>query len=296
MASNDPAADGSHTELRRRIALRVAQAHEPLLPGAVTAMVFGSSAEDGLADSRSDIDMSLVFEQLPDEAELVAACRRAGGGAWDWQSGNLHEEGMAVSFRLDEIEVQVVYTDPRILQADLDELLVQHKPDTLNHKIAEGLLKARPLIAPERVAAWRAKVALFPPQLADAMMRHYLKELTPWRWFGLLLQRDAELWSRQLLAEACYRLFGVLAGLNRCYFTPFQFKRVHRFAAGLALAPPDLADRVEALLVAPLTEAFTSLHALDGEVLALLAAHAPQIDLTAAHEKRTRFSLTGTTR
>lgn len=296
MACNDPAADASHTELRRRIALRVAQAHEPLLPGAVTAMVFGSSAEDGLADSRSDIDMSLVFEQLPDEAELVAACRSAGGGAWDWRSGNLHEQGLAVSFRLDEIEVQVVYTDPRILQADLDELLVEHKPDTLNHKIAEGLLKARPLIAPERVAAWRAKVAVFPPQLADAMMRHYLKELTPWRWFGLLLQRDAELWSRQLLAEACYRLFGVLAGLNRCYYTTFQFKRVHRFAAGLVLAPPDLADRVEALLVAPLAEAFTSLHALDGEVLALLAAHAPQIDLSTAHEKRTRFSLTGTTR
>jgi hypothetical protein len=296
MASNDPAADGSHTELRRRIALRVAQAHEPLLPGAVTAMVFGSTAEDGLADSRSDIDMSLVFEQLPDEAELAAACRRAGGGAWDWHSGNLHEQGLAVSFRLDEIEVQVVYTDPRILQSDLDELLVEHKPDTLNHKIAEGLLKARPLIAPERVAAWRAKVESFPPQLADAMMRHYLKELTPWRWFGLLLQRDAELWCRQLLAEACYRLFGVLAGLNRCYYTTFQFKRAHRFAAGLALAPPQLADRVEALLVAPLAEAFTSLHALDGEVLALLAAHAPQIDLTAAHEKRTRFSLTGTTR
>jgi hypothetical protein len=296
MASNDPAADGSHTELRRRIALRVAQAHEPLLPGAVTAMVFGSTAEDGLADSRSDIDMSLVFEQLPDEAELADACRRAGGGAWDWHSGNLHEQGLAVSFRLDEIEVQVVYTDPRILQSDLDELLVEHKPDTLNHKIAEGLLKARPLIAPERVAAWRAKVASFPPQLADAMMRHYLKELTPWRWFGLLLQRDAELWSRQLLAEACYRLFGVLAGLNRCYYTTFQFKRVHRFAVGLALAPPQLADRVEALLVAPLAEAFTSLHALDGEVLALLAAHAPQIDLTAAHEKRTRVSLTGTTR
>lgn len=296
MASNDPAANGSHTELRRRIALRVAQAHEPLLPGAVTAMVFGSTAEDGLADSRSDIDMSLVFEQLPDEAELAAACRRAGGGAWDWHSGNLHEQGLAVSFRLDEIEVQVVYTDPRILQSDLDELLVEHKPDTLNHKIAEGLLKARPLIAPERVAAWRAKVASFPPQLAEAMMRHYLKELTPWRWFGLLLQRDAELWSRQLLAEACYRLFGLLAGLNRCYYTTFQFKRAHRFAAGLALAPPQLADRVEALLVAPLAEAFTSLHALDGEVLALVAAHAPQIDLTAAHEKRTRFSLTGTTR
>jgi len=258
-------------------------------------MVFGSTA-DGLADTRSDIDMSIVFEQLPDEAELAAACRSVGGGAWNWQSGRLHGEGMAVSFQLDGIEVQVVYTDPRILQADLDELLVEHKPDTLNHKIAEGLLKAQPLIGPERLQAWRARVVAFPPELGDAMMRHYLAEPTQWKWFGLLLHRDAQLWSRELLVEACYRLFGVLAGLNRCYFTTFQFKRVRRFADQLAIVPPNLADRIEGLLVAPLAEAFTALYALDGEVLALLAAHAPQIDLTAARDRRAKFSLTKTTR
>jgi hypothetical protein len=111
-----------------------------------------------------------------------------------------------------------------------------------------------------------------------------------------MLHRDAQLWSRQLLVEADYRLFGVLAGLNRCYFTTFQFKRVRRFAAQLAIAPPQLADRIEALLVAPQPEAFTALYTLDGEVLALLAEHAPQIDLSAARDRRTRFSLTSTTR
>ena len=282
-------------ELRRDIARRVAQAHEPLLPGAITAMVFGSSA-DGVADARSDIDMSIVFDALPDEAELAAACRRAGGGPWGWQSGSLREEGLAVSFQLDDIEVQVVYTDPRLLQADLDELLVEHKPDTLNHKVAEGLLRAQPLIGADRLQTWRAQVASFPSALGDAMMRHYLAEPTPWRWFGLLLHRDAELWSRQLLNEACYRLFGVLAGLNRCYFTTYQFKRVRRFAAQLALAPPDLVGRTEALLVAPLPDAFAALHTLDGEVLALLQAHAPHIDQSAVQERRGRFNLTATGR
>jgi hypothetical protein len=283
------------SDRRREIARRVAMAHEPLLPGAITAMVFGSTG-DRVADARSDIDMSIVFEQLPDEAELIAACSSAGGAAWDWTSGTLHEEGLAVSFKLDGIEVQCVYTDPRILQADLDELLVEHKPDTLNHKIAEGLLRAEALIGPERLEVWRAKVAAFPPALGDAMMRHYLTELTPWRWFGLLLHRDAELWSRELLVQACYRLFGVLAGLNRCYFTPYQFKRVRRFAAQLTLAPPGLIERIEALLVAPLPDAFTALYTLDGEVLALLKTHAPQIDQSAALERRTRFNLTATGR
>jgi len=56
----------------------------------------------------------------------------------------------------------------------------------------------QPLIAPERLAAWRARVAAFPPALGDAMMRHYLAEPTQWKWFGLLLHRDAQLWSREL--------------------------------------------------------------------------------------------------
>ena len=163
---------------------------------------------------------------------------------------------MAVGFDLEGIEVQIAYTNPLILQRDLDELLVDHKPDTLNHKVAEGLLKAEPLIAPERLAAWRAQVARYPQGLADAMMRHHLAEPTPWKWFGYLLQRDSALWCRELLVDACYRLFGVLAGLNHRYYTVFQFKRVHRFAGRAHTAPPDLADRVEALLVAPLPEAF----------------------------------------
>ena len=71
---------------------------------------------------------------------------------------------------------------------------------------------------------------------------------------------------------------------------------MRRFAAQLALAPANLVDRIEALLVAPLPEAFTALHALDGEVLALLSAHAPQIDLGAMQERRAKFSLTHTTR
>ena len=290
MAPSDAAAAMPPADVRRDIARRVALAHEPLLPGALAAMVFGSTV-DGMADGRSDLDMGIVFDELPAEDELRAACQSAGGAAWSWHNGNLREEGMAVGFDFEGIEVQIAYTSPVILQRDLDELLVDHKPDTLNHKVAEGLLKAEPLIAPERLAAWRAQVARYPQGLADAMMRHHLAEPTPWKWFGYLLQRDSALWCRELLVDACYRLFGLLAGLNHRYYTHFQFKRMHRFAGELRHAPPDLADRVEALLVAPLPEAFRALYALDGEVLALLAVHAPHIDCGAAHDRRTRFNV-----
>jgi hypothetical protein len=57
----------------------------------------------------------------------------------------------------------------------------------------------------------------------------------------------------------------------------------------LRIVPANLADRVETLLAAPLAEAFERLYALEGEVLALVSEHAPQIDLTAVHERRKRW-------
>jgi hypothetical protein len=273
---------------RREIAQRVADAHEPLAPGAITAMLFGSTVL-GIADDRSDIDMSIVFETIPAEAQLLTACQRAGGGPWTWRNPSSDDASMAVGFDLDGIEVQIAYTDRGILAADLDTLLVAHDPTTLNHKIAEGLLKAEALLGAQRLRQWRARVAQFPPALGDAMMRHHLAQPTPWKWFSYLLHRDSALWCREMQVDACWRLLGTLAGLNRQYFTAYQFKRTHSFAERLPIAPPNLADRVETLLAAPLPEAFAMLYALEGEVLALVAEHAPQIDLTVVLGRRTRW-------
>jgi hypothetical protein len=289
---SEPPPDAPQTRapsaLRRAIAQRVADAHEALAPGAITAMIFGSTVL-GIADEHSDIDMSIVFETLPAEAELLAACQRAGGGPWTWRNESADDASRAVGFDLDGIEVQIAYTDRCILDADLDAVLVAHDPTTLNHKIAEGLLKAEALLDAPRLQQWRARVAQFPPALGDAMMRHHLGQPTPWKWFTYLLHRDSALWCREMQVDACYRLFGTLAGLNRQYFTVFQFKRMHRFTEQLPIAPANLADRVETLLAAPLVEAFAMLHALEGEVLALVAEHALQIDLTAVHERRKRW-------
>lgn len=288
-APSEPPSAPDLSALRRDIARRVADAHAPLAPGTLSSMLFGSTV-DGICDEQSDIDMSVVFEAFPAEADLTAACRRAGGAEWRWRNGSLDsDDGLAVGFDIDGIEVQIAYMTQRGLGADLDEVLVKHDPATLNHKVAEGVLKAEPLLGPPRVAQWQARVARFPQELADAMLRHYIAERTPWRWFSLLLARDSALWCRELHVDACYRLFGLLAGLNRRYFTVYQFKRMHRFADQLALAPPRFTDRVEALLAAPLADACVSLHGLEGEVLALLAVHAPQVDLTAVHEQRKRF-------
>jgi DNA-binding transcriptional regulator YdaS (Cro superfamily) len=65
---------------------------------------------------------------------------------------------------------------------------------------------------------------------------------------------------------------------------------VHKVAARLPIAPPSLADRMDALLQAPPREAFDVLHALEGEVLALIAAELPEVDLAALYQRRALYA------
>ena len=46
-------------------------------------------------------------------------------------------------------------------------------------------------------------------------------------------------------------LIAVLAGLNRLYFTTFQFKRTQRFIDEMDIKPDRLAQRIEALFAGP---------------------------------------------
>jgi hypothetical protein len=271
-----------HGRLRLALAQRAADAHRGIDDVSLLSFVSGSTV-DNLADVRSDVDMSVVFAALPEEAVLRQACRRA-GGEWFRSSGSV-TDGLVAAFRVDGIEVQIGYSSEAALNADLDDLLVRHNPDTPNHKLAEGVLKALPLAGADRLAALQRRLAAFPPALGRAMVVHGLAAPLSWRGAAQLLHRDAALWCRDIQVDACYRLLLVLSGLNGCYFTRFQVKRLHRLASKLARAPALLADRIETLLAAPPREAFAALHQLEGEVIDLVAERLPDVDLGATRQR-----------
>jgi hypothetical protein len=277
------------SDQRRQIAQRVANAHRPLGAGSLLALVSGSVVED-LADARSDIDMGIVLDPLPTDAALEAACVQAGGAPCFWRTPAGDDGSFVVAFRLEDIEVQIAYASPAAQDAQLDEVLVKHNPDTPLHKLCEGLLKAEPLAGEAQLAALQARIAAFPPELGLAMVEFWLKTPTPWHAISQILHRDATLWCREILVEACWRQLGMLAGLNQCYFTRFQLKRMHKLAAQFTIAPPDLAARIDALLQAPLPQAFDQLHALEGEVLALVAAHMPAVDVAPALARHAAYT------
>jgi SpoVK/Ycf46/Vps4 family AAA+-type ATPase len=82
--------------------------------------------------------------------------------------------------------------------------------------------------------------------------------------------RDAELWRHQILVDCAYDLLAVLAATNRVWFSSFQFKRTRTLTDRLEVAPPDLADRLEALFTLPPEESARELERLTDETRAIL--------------------------
>lgn len=267
-----------------RLAAAVAEAHRSV-PSARAAMVTGSVAK-GLADGISDIDMAIYYEDvLPDDATLEAVTEGLGATGRRPLGGPREEQGFIEAFDLAGVEVQLIHSTVSGWEQTMDELLVRHAVATPLAKALEGILCCKALYGEAQIEGWRARAADFPDALAVAMVRHYLSFFPAWGVPGQLLRRDPGVWYRQILVESAQNVLGVLAGLSRVYYTPFQHKRLRRFVAGLSVAPPGLADRLEALFTSPVPEALEALEALVGEVAALVEARMPEVDTSAVRRR-----------
>ena len=78
--------------------------------------------------------------------------------------------------------------------------------------------------------------------------------------------RDATVWYYDILVESAQHLIGILAGLNKLYFTTFQFKRMGKFTEKMSIKPQNLYTRIEGLFKADLHTAVSDLEQLVAEL------------------------------
>lgn len=280
------AREATATDHLRGMASRIASAYSSD-PKCRAILLTGSAAE-GLSDFFSDLDLILYYDELPTQEQLDALRQRNGGGDRLWVIGDAAEGALFEGYPIGGVECQCGHVTIARWEHDMAEVLERHTVETPLHKALDGLLHGIPLHGEALIRAWQERVAAFPPELAEAMVRHYLSFFPLWALQGRLGPRDAALWIVQELTTTAYHLLGVLAGLNRRYFTTFQFKRMRRFVDGLSIAPANLAERIEGLVLGDPLGAGDSLAALVDETLGLVEQHMPQVDTTAARSRLTR--------
>jgi len=247
------------------------------LPGCVCAAITGSAAE-GLADEYSDLDTTVYYSTLPPEAEIRAIREQVGGGPYTWNAGTHAEGEFGEGFRIRGVDCQIGHTTVARWEEDLGRVLRAEEIASPLHKAMSGTLVSIAVHGAEVLEGWKARIRDYPDTLARAMVKHHLSFFPVWGVIDRLERRDADLWLKQIMVEASFNLLGVLAGLNRKYFTKFQYKRSGAFVRSLIIAPERFEARLESLILLPAREAAAELKKLVSEVVVLVERHMPEVD------------------
>lgn len=261
-----------HALVRRLVA---AHTHLPELQGALLS----GSAALGISDYYSDIDLILYYgDTLPGEFPLIEPYPPV------WQIGESDSGAVMMAHHIDGVECQLVHIRTDALEAQLRAVMEDLDVTSPTQKALSGILDGVPLHGDAFLANLKARVAAYPEALGQKMIETHLNFFPLWNADGWRTARDAALWEAEMRYEACKNVLGVLCGLNRVYFTPFQLKHTRRLCGKLVLSPPNLAARLEAVLAGDLSATRT----LVRETIALVEAHRPEISTEAVRRRIAR--------
>jgi predicted nucleotidyltransferase len=237
------------------------------------AVLLAGSAGRGDADFYSDLDVLMYHETLPSRAAFESALGELGGTIV--RTGFDHEDtDYDQFFELDGVQCQLAHITIPYFESELEKIVTGERLDTPYAKVVMGLLEGRPLRGEDLISRWCAQ-ARYRDEYQRAVIERHWKIFPLWAYEDYFRSRDAPLWRQQVLLQAAFDLLAVLAALNRVYFTEFEVKRMRDVVGKLALAPPNLAERLERLLVPDTSPA--ELESLVAETQALLAAHLPDV-------------------
>lgn len=240
------------------------------------ALLLTGSVAEGESDEHSDIDLIAYFDELPslDKIQVI----RRDIGSTEFQELGHDEEAFGEDYYLNGVQCQVLYTTIRGWEQEMKSVLEHFDTSTTAQKAMEGLLRGVPLYGGELIEQWKKRARSYPDGLATAMVKANLNFFPIWKVHEWVAARDMTLCVYETLVESSYHILGILAGLNRIYFSPFRFKRQHQFIRQLQIAPHNLAERLENLFKLEYGSAVAELERLAEETVALVETRMPELD------------------
>ena len=246
------------------------------------AILLTGSAAERVSDYFSDLDLVLYHDRLPEGDSLSGARDKFPVTDIRVSSGEGPDAMIVEEYAIHDIECQVAHCTVESWERNMDSVLESLIPATQVEKAIIGLQGGTALHGNALIGLWQERAATYPEALARATIEHYLRFFPLWlaaeRWDS----RDATIFYHQMLVETSLNLLGVLSGLNHLYYSPFQFKRLHRFIAKMLLAPNRFADRLDEVFAMDSVSAGNALERLVDETLRLIEVHLPTVDTTTA--------------
>ncbi|HEU4560238.1 MAG TPA: nucleotidyltransferase domain-containing protein [Longimicrobium sp.] len=256
------------------------------------AVALGGSCAKGHRDAHSDVDIYLFADEVLPGAGRDALVAEALGPAAEpasWGRDDPFVQG-GTDFVYRGVRVEcwlrgATHVEASIAECLRGELRREYVGWTVmgffNHVVLAdvhslGILDDRDGM----LARWKKSVATYPEPLRETILRRFMGEAAFWPanpHYHTAIEREDVVYTAGIAQLVVHALIQVLFALNREYF-PGE-KRVTESLRRLALAPPDVAGRVQALVapgtlpdVASLRAQQQALAAIVAEVSHLVAA------------------------
>lgn len=249
----------------------------------VKAIAVVGSVARGHSDAHSDIDMTVYYESMPTEAEVVEAREKTGAVFGDWYWNEPNDSGFGEYSFIKGVKVDIGHVTVPFHEAYMAEVLEKHETDMYKQKLMSGMVDAYPVYGHDLINKWKANAAAYPEPLALKMVKEYLRFAPPWILSQMVGERGDVLFLHELLLKGEKNVLGVMLGLNRLYH-PVDYKRMDWFIGKMKIAPPDLSNRLKMILQSEAQTAAAEMKKLAEETFALVAEHMPEVDTTDARK------------
>jgi hypothetical protein len=186
---------------------------------------------------------------------------------------------------LQGVECQVAHLTIAAWERDMASVLEEFNAGTHIEKALAGLLDGVSLLGGDLIELWQARASDYPEGLTRATIEHHLRFFPLWLVAERWRARDSTIFYYQSLVETSLNLLAVLAGLNRLYFSSFQFKGLYRFVGKMHLAPDRLPERLDSVFALDPIDAGIIMERLVEETITLVEVHMPMVD-TAPSRRR----------
>src|ERR687898_66431 len=269
-------------------AWRLDLAHAYIQPYAERAQiaVLGGSAAQGVADSWSDIDTLVYWDEI-DRDWLETPRAATGGERFTWLE---HYPGNACleQYRFGTVKADIAHVRLGWLGELIEGVLSGENTDTTSLDVLRGVEEAIVLFGEERYEPIRARVLDYPEALRHSMVEAHLKFSPSWIYDGMGRDRGDLVVFYEYVLATMRNVVGVLAGLNRVYVAPDKLKRAGAVVSRMELTPPNAAVRLDALLDLPREQVTPELDDLVARTLDLVDAHLPEVNMARAPTRPAR--------
>jgi hypothetical protein len=245
----------------------------------VKMVVLGGSPSKGLADRYSDLDVVVYWDRL--DRDWIGAgplngllCERR---AFSESPGT---DICLESWFFGTLKADFGHVTLEAWEEMAGEVTEKLSTDGGLQKSIQGFLDSIVLYGHDLAEEWKRRLSVYPEGLARKMVESNLRLYVR----GCLLNqgwnRGERLFFYDGLCTMFKRILGILAGVNRVYFTFDEPRWVEQELHWMPLAPADLWTRMKRALEAGGEEADRILEELIGETVELVREHVPEADTT----------------